>query len=641
MNRFKAFTIGGLILSLILCGCSQTLTATQKTESIVVDSPGEIKDTVTYLLEEMTLDEKIGQMTQVEKDSLKKGDITRYFLGSIISGGGAGPTPNTVEAWVEMVTDYQQEALATRLGIPVIYGIDAIHGIGHVRDATIFPQPIGLGATHNPDLVRQVAEATAAEMQALGLSWNFAPIVAVPQDIRWGRTYESYSEDTQLAARLGAAFVSGLQSIPQDYHPVTGQSIYVLATPKHFLGDGGTDFGTSTQNIIQPYLLDQGDMTYDEAAVRQLFLPPYQAVVDSGAMSVMVSFSSWNGVKMHAQKYWITDVLKGELGFKGFVVSDWGGIDQIDPDYYTSVVMAINAGVDMNMVPYDYLRFITTMKRAVMNGDIAMERINDAVDRILTVKLMLGVFADPLPDAVDLGVVGSVEHRDLARQAVRESLVLLKNENAALPIPRDSQLIYVAGLGADDMGMQCGGWTIQWQGQKGPIYPGTTLLDGIRASVSAGTEVQFKRDGDFEGMADVGIAVVGEMPYAEGVGDRSDLELLQTDINRINSMRDHSKKLVVVILAGRPLVITPYFESADAWVVAWLPGTEGIGVADVLFGEHPFTGRLPYTWPRSSDQLPININNSASLQGCAAPLFPLGYGLREGGSQPIEWLECP
>jgi len=641
MNRFKAFTIGGLILSLILGGCSQTLTATQKTESIVVDSPGEIKDTVTYLLEEMTLDEKIGQMTQVEKDSLKKGDITRYFLGSIISGGGAGPTPNTVEAWVEMVTDYQQEALATRLGIPVIYGIDAIHGIGHVRDATIFPQPIGLGATHNPDLVRQVAEATAAEMQALGLSWNFAPIVAVPQDIRWGRTYESYSEDTQLAARLGAAFVSGLQSIPQDYHPVTGQSIYVLATPKHFLGDGGTDFGTSTQNITQPYLLDQGDMTYDEAAVRQLFLPPYQAAVDSGAMSVMVSFSSWNGVKMHAQSYWITDVLKGELGFKGFVVSDWGGIDQIDPDYYTSVVMAINAGVDMNMVPYDYLRFITTMKRAVMNGDIAMERINDAVGRILTVKLMLGVFADPLPDAVDLGVVGSVEHRDLARQAVRESLVLLKNENAALPIPRDSQLIYVAGLGADDMGMQCGGWTIQWQGQKGPIYPGTTLLDGIRGSVSAGTEVQYKRDGDFEGMADVGIAVVGEMPYAEGVGDRSDLELLQTDINRINSMRDHCKKLVVVILAGRPLVIAPYFESADAWVVAWLPGTEGIGVADVLFGDHPFTGRLPYTWPRSSDQLPININNSASLQCCETPLFPLGYELREGGSQPIEWLECP
>jgi len=478
-------------------------------------------------------------------------------------------------------------------------------------------------------------------MQALGLSWNFAPIVAVPQDIRWGRTYESYSEDTQLAARLGAAFVSGLQSIPQDYHPVTGQSIYILATPKHFLGDGGTDFGTSTQNIIQPYLLDQGDMTYDEAAVRQLFLPPYQAAVDSGAMSVMVSFSSWNRVKMHAQAKWITDVLKGELGFKGFVVSDWGGIDQINLDYYTSVVTAINAGVDMNMVPYDYTRFIATMKRAVMNGDIAMERINDAVGRILTVKLMLGVFADPLPETTDLSAVGSQEHRDLARQAVRESLVMLKNENAALPIPRDSQLVYVAGLGADDMGMQCGGWTIQWQGQKGPIYPGTTLLDGIRGSVSAGTEVQYKRDGDFEGMADVGIAVVGEMPYAEGVGDRSDLELLQTDIDRIASMRDHSKKLVVVILAGRPLVITPYYQIADAWVAAWLPGTEGIGVADVLFGDHPFTGRLPYTWPRFSDQLPININNSASLAGCKAPLFPLGFGLGEGGSQPIEWLECP
>jgi beta-glucosidase len=642
MNRFRVLTICGLIICLILSGCSQILNPTTDNDSFTFEeSPDDIEDKVAYLLEEMTLDEKIGQMTQVEKDSLKEGDITRYFIGSVISGGGAGPTPNTVNAWVEMVSAYQEEALATRLGIPMIYGIDAIHGIGHVVDATIFPQPIGLGATHNPDLVRQVAEVTAAEMKALGLLWNFAPIVAVPQDIRWGRTYESYSEDTERVAQMGAAFVSGLQSIPDGLEPIDGQSLYVLATPKHFLGDGGTAFGTSTQNIIQPYLLDQGDMTYDEAAIRKLFLPTYQAAVESGAMSVMVSFSSWNGVKMHAQEYWITDVLKGELGFMGFVVSDWGGIDQVEPDYYSSVVSAINAGIDMNMVPYDYTRFITTMKRAVMKGDITLERINDAVGRILTVKFMLGMFAEPLPDAIDLEVIGSQEHRDLARQAVRESLVLLKNEKAALPISRDAKLIYVAGQGADDMGMQCGGWTTQWQGETGDIYPGTTLLDGIRKAVSAGTDVQYNQNGEFEGIADVGIVVVGEFPYAEGAGDRSELELSKTDLDTIALMREHSKKLVVVILSGRPLVITPYYQAADAWVAAWLPGTEGNGVADVLFGDYPFVGRLSYTWPRSSDQLPININNSTGLTGCETPLFPLGYGMGEAGSQPIEWLECP
>jgi beta-glucosidase len=596
---------------------------------------------VDDLLGQMTIDEKIGQMTQVEKNSMKPGDITKYSIGSILSGGGGSPSTNTAEAWAEMVNGFQQEALATRLGIPIIYGVDAVHGHGNLQGATIFPQEVGIGASRDADLVRQIGQATAEELLATGAQWNFAPVVAVPQDIRWGRTYEAFGEEPDLVSELGSAYIKGLQSLPDGYTPAAGQHLYLLATPKHFLGDGGTSFGTSTQVINKPYLLDQGDMRFSEAAVRTMFLLPYQAAVDSGAKSVMVSFSSWNGIKMHAQKYWITDVLKGELDFKGFIVSDWGGMDQISSDYYTSIVTGINAGIDMNMVPYDYVRFIKTMKQAVRNGDIPEERINDAVRRILTVKIELGLFEHPYADPTLLETVGSDEHRSLARQAVRESLVLLKNSNVTLPVAKDTRLIYVAGQGADDIGMQCGGWTIEWQGKTGDIQPGTTILQGIRAAVSPGTQVEYNSGGKFNGMADIGIVVVGEQPYAEGVGDVRDLNLSQADVQAITNMRSHSQKLVVIILSGRPLVITGQFQMADAWVAAWLPGTEGAGVADVLFGDFTFIGKLPYTWPRSNSQVPINKNNSANLTGCAAPLFPYDYGLNEAGDQPIEWLDCP
>lgn len=613
---------------------SQSTAATQ--------DPGQsIKARVDDLIQRMTLEEKIGQMTQVEKNSIQPGDITRYYIGSILSGGGGYPSENTAEAWAAMVDKFQQEALATRLAIPMIYGVDAIHGHANLYGATIFPQEIGLGATRDASLLQQIGQATAEEMLAIGIPWNFSPVVAVPQDIRWGRTYEAYSEDTALVKGLGSAYIQGLQSPPQGYQPVAGQTFYVLATPKHFLGDGGTTFGTSTANYIHPYLLDQGDMRYNEAAIRTLFLPPYQSAVEDGAMSVMVSFSSWNGVKMHAQKYWITDVLKGELGFQGFVVSDWGGMDQISSDYYTAIVTGINAGVDMNMIPYEYVRFIKTMEQAVSKGDISVERINDAVRRILTAKLKLGLFDHPYSDPALLDTVGSDSHRALARQAVRESLVLLKNNNAALPVSKNAAVIYVAGQGADDIGMQCGGWTIEWQGKSGNITPGTTILQGIEAAVSANTKVEYNLNGQFDGMADVGIAIVGEQPYAEGVGDKTDLSLSGKDIQTITNLRAHSQKLIVVILSGRPLVITPQFQVADAWVAAWLPGTEGEGVADVLLGEFPFVGKLPYTWPRSNIQNPININNLANRTGCAAPLFPFGYGQGEAGSQPIQWLDCP
>ncbi len=596
---------------------------------------------VEALLGQMTLEEKIGQMTQVEKNSIRAGDITRYFIGSILSGGGGSPATNTAENWAEMVDGFQREALATRLAIPIIYGADAIHGHGNLYGATVFPQAIGLGATRNVDLVYQIGQATAQEMLATGVQWNFAPVVAVPQDIRWGRTYESFSEDTDLVRELGSAYLQGLQSMPEGYAPASGQDLYLLATPKHFLGDGGTIFGTSTQNIFKPYILDQGDMRLDEASIRDLFLPPYQSAVESGAKSVMISFSSWNGTKMHAQEYWITDVLKGELDFKGFVVSDWGGMDQINSDYYTSIVTGINAGVDMNMVPYDYIRFINTMEEAVENGDIAMERIDDAVRRILTVKFELGLFDHPYSDPTLLETVGSDAHRELARQAVRESLVLLKNDNSALPIAKDTSVIYVAGQGADDMGLQCGGWTIEWQGKAGDIQPGTTILQGIQSAVSPNTKVEYSRSGEFDGKADVGIVVVSEWPYAEGVGDAKELSLSQTEIQALTNLRAHSEKLIVVVLSGRPLVITEQFPLADAWVAAWLPGTEGDGVADVLFGDYPFTGKLPYTWPRTDEQLPINKNNSANLTDCAAPLFPYGYAFGAADGPPMEWLDCP
>jgi beta-glucosidase len=607
-----------------------------------------VKSRVSDLLNQMTLYEKIGQMAQVDIYHISSGDIAKYFIGSILSGGQG----NSASDWASLTFSLQEEAMSTRLAIPLIFGADAIHGHGNILyGATIFPHEIGLGATRDEDLVYQIGQATAEEILATGFQWNFGPIIAVPQDIRWGRTYESFSEDPVLVSLLGSSYLQGLQSLPDGYTPAQGQEIYTLATPKHFLGDGGTTFGSTTHDTFllggtpfgtSPFLLDRGDMRYDEEAVRELFLPPYKAAVENGAMSIMISYSSWNGVQMHASKYWITDVLKGELGFKGFVISDWGGIDQVNKDsYYQSVVTSINAGIDMDMVPFNYQLFTRVMERAIWKGDISMERINDAVSRILTVKVKLGLFDHPFSDPSLFATVGSGDHRALARQAVRESLVLLKNENDALPISKDTPLFYVAGVAADDIGIQCGGWTVEWQGNPGDIQPGTTILQGIKDAISPNSKVVFSAPGNFSGVADVGIAIVGEKPYNEGDGDRATLSLSTLDTQLVRNLRQHSRKTIVIIISGRPLVITDVYQQADAWVAVWLPGTEGNGVTDVLFGDYPFTGRLPYTWPRTNEQLPININNIELTSGCDSPLFPFGYGLGEAGSKPIEWIECP
>jgi beta-glucosidase len=602
------------------------------------DSSQPIEARVEDLLARMTMDEKIGQMTQVENESIQPGDITTYYIGSILNGGGGAPADNNPKGWADMVKGFETEAMATRLKIPLIYGVDATHGNGHLYGATIFPQEIGMAATNNPALIEKIGAATAEELLATGFHWDFSPIVAVPQDIRWGRTYESFSEDTQLVSDMGAAYVKGLQTLPDGYQASPGQTLFTLATPKHYIGDGGTIWGSSrTDN----YMLDQGNVQVDEATLRKLYLPPYKAAVDSGAMSVMASFSSWRVTKMHAQRYLLTNVLKGELGFKGFIVSDWGGIDQVDSDYYKAVVTSINAGVDMNMVPTDYISFIGVMKQAVDKKDISEERINDAVRRILRVKFALGLFEHPYPDPTFIQTVRSDAHLAIARQAVRESLVLLKNDNSVLPIAKTTPKIFVAGQGADDIGMMCGGWTITWQGESGNITIGTTIINAIRVAVSPATTVDYNKYGKFDGKADVGFVVVGEMPYAEGVGDQADLSLTDADVKMINDVRPLVDKLVVIIISGRPLVITDQYSIADVWVAAWLPGTEGEGVSDVLFGDYSFTGKLPYSWPRSNAQLPINENNSAGKAGCDAPFFPFGYGLGESGSSPIIQPECP
>jgi beta-glucosidase len=655
MKHFLSFLI---LLSFVVsaCGGSQvpTLEATPEPaateidlgEVLYTDPSQPVEGRVEDLLKRMTLDEKIGQMTQVEKGSIKPGDITKYYIGSILSGGGGSPENNTPQGWYEMVEGYQNEALKTRLAIPIIYGVDAVHGHGNLLNATVFPHNIGLGAANNPELVEKIGRATAEEILATGIHWNFSPVVAVVQDVRWGRTYEGFGEQTELVTALGTAYVKGMQTLRDDDAVSPSQSIFTLATPKHFIGDGATIWGSSRTDT---YELDQGNMQVPENMLRELYLPPYESAVEAGALNVMASFSSWKGLKMHAQQPLLTSVLKDELGFNGFVVSDWQGMDQIFPDdYYASIVTSVNAGVDMNMVPYDYVKFIETMKQAVNNGDIPESRVDEAVRRILRVKFALGLFERPMPDPKYQATIRSREHVELARQAVRESLVLLTNTDNLLPLSKDTRIIFVAGAGGNNIGLQSGGWTLEWQGKTGNDNAGTTIFSGIKAAVDPTTRVEYNRDADFSEfkdadgnplVADVGIVVLAEEPYAEGMGDRADLTLSESDIKLIEDTKRQSQHVIVILLSGRPRVITDQLPLADAWVAAWLPGTEGGGVADVLFGDYPFTGKTPYSWPRTNEQLPINVNNSGDKTGCDAPLFPFGYGLTIGEPSPA-LLEC-
>lgn len=603
---------------LILAGAAQGRQAAPPAQARLAAFDAQVRP----LLASMTLDEKIGQMTQPDQEFLKDpSDVATLFIGSVLSGGNSDPVTNTIENWTAMYEALQAQAVKTRLRIPLLYGVDAVHGHNNVIGTVIFPHNIGLGATRNPKLVEEVTRITAKEVRATGINWAFAPCVAVPRDERWGRTYEGFGEDPTLVALLGEAAVRGLQGDLRS--PVS-----VAACAKHFVGDGGTGFGTGMPNSEQPggrFPLDQGDMTIPEAEVRRIHLAPYVDAIRAGVVTIMPSYSSWNGEKMSGSKYWLTDVLKTELGFEGFLISDYNALDQLPGDRAAQVERSINAGMDMVMVPQAYREFITTLKGLVENGRVPMARIDDAVTRILRVKFAMGLMEkdwSPKADPALLESVGSAAHRAVARRAVRESLVLLKNERGTLPFRPGLKRIHVAGAAADDLGVQCGGWTIQWQGDRGPLTVGTTLRAAIEQSARRGTEVTYSADGSGAAGADVAVVVIGEPPYAEFFGDRRDLDLSAADVELVKKVRATGVPVVVVLLSGRPLIVNDVLSQADAFVAAWLPGTEGLGVADVLFGDHAPTGKLPMSWPKSNAQLPINVGDASY-----DPLFPYGFGL--------------
>jgi len=576
------------------------------------------------LLKKMTLDEKIGQMTQPDQMFLKSiDDIDKYHLGSLLNGGDSDPkTGNDFESWRTMYNRYQARALKTRLRIPLLYGVDAVRGHNNVIGAVMFPHNIGLGCTRDAALVEKAARVTAEEVRATGINWAFSPCVTVPQDIRWGRTYEGYSESPDIVKVLGEAAVRGLQqgglSNPQA----------VLACAKHFAGDGGTTWGTGTPKVHGVAVpLDQGDTRVDEATLMRVHLQGYITAIRAGVGSIMPSYSSWNGVKCSMDKHLLSDILKREMGFQGFLISDYGALNSLPGDYKTQVAESINAGMDMVMVPDKYELFIDTMKTDIADGRIPMSRIDDAVTRILRVKLAMGMMDARRPELADPKLAksfGSPEHRAVARQAVRESLVLLKNDHHVLPLAKNAARIYVAGKNADDIGNQCGGWTIRWQGQSGDVTKGTTILTAIRAAVSKNTQVTFAKDGSGAAGATVGVVIIGETPYAEMMGDRKDLHLADEDVAAIRNVKKAGVPVVVVLISGRPMFLDNVLSDADAVIAAWLPGSEGAGVADVLFGDYKPTGKLSFTWPRASSAT-LHREDSGYKT-----LFPLDYGLTYG-----------
>ncbi|MGE5644746.1 MAG: glycoside hydrolase family 3 protein [Acidobacteriota bacterium] len=573
---------------------------------------------VNALLAKMTLDEKIGQMTQPDQQYLKSdSDIAKYFLGSVLSGGDSDPKAgNSLEAWTNLYDRYQKQTAKTRLAIPLLYGVDALHGHNNVLGAVIFPHNIGLGCTRNAALVEKIARITAEEVRATGINWTFAPCVTVPRDERWGRTYEGFGEDPGMVKELGEAAVRGYQG--RDL----SNPLAVLACAKHYAADGGTIFGTGE---MKGHPLDRGDVRLDEKTLREIHLQGYITAIRAGVGTIMPSYSSWNGVKCSGNKRLLTGILKEELGFEGFLISDYAAIEALPGDYKAQIAGSINAGMDMVMVPRRYEEFFAKLKESAQDGTVPMSRIDDAVRRILRVKFAMGLMDKNRSQLADRKLwksFGSAEHRAVARDAVRQSIVLLKNDRGTLPLARTAKRIHVGGKNADDIGNQCGGWTIVWQGQSGAITPGgTTILQAIRKAAK-GSEVTFAKDGTGAAGANVGVVVIGETPYAEMDGDRTDLALAPEDVAAVNNMKAAGIPVVVVLVSGRPLVLGEVLDKADAVMAAWLPGTEGDGVADVLFGDYKPTGKLTHSWPRSTAQVPVNVGDKNY-----DPLFKYGYGL--------------
>ncbi|CAO2827016.1 unnamed protein product [Amaranthus hypochondriacus] len=582
---------------------------------------------VKDLLSRMTLEEKIGQMVQIERSVASQQVMKNYYIGSVLSGGGSVPSEKaSAQTWINMVNEFQKGSLSTRLGIPMIYGIDAVHGHNNVYKATVFPHNVGLGATRDPELVKRIGAATALEVRATGIPYVFAPCIAVCRDPRWGRCYESYSEDPKIVQEM-TQIIPGLQGqIPKNYRKgvpyVAGQK-NVAACAKHYVGDGGTTKGINENNTV-----------IDFHGLLSIHMPGYYNAIINGVSTVMVSYSSWNGVKMHSNYGLITGFLKNTLKFRGFVISDWQGIDRITSpphtNYSNSVRLGIQAGIDMIMVPYNYTEFIDDLTYHVKNKNIPMSRIDDAVKRILRVKFEMGIFEYPFADTSLIHHLGSQEHREIAREAVRKSVVLLKNgeggDKPMLPLPKKAPKILVAGTHAHNLGYQCGGWTIEWQGLSGNnLTQGTTILTAIENTVDPKTEVVYQENPNTNYVKSnkfsYAIVVVGERPYAETFGDSLNLTIAEPGYSTITNVCG-AVKCVVVIVSGRPVVIEPYVSQMDALVAAWLPGTEGQGVADVLFGDYGFTGKSPRTWFKTVDQLPMNVGDPHY-----DPLFPFGFGL--------------
>ena len=606
MSGYVRYSIKLLIVVSIFYSCKQ-----QMNENITADRI--IEQKVDSLVALMTLEEKVGQMTQVRHfDDISDEDISTKFIGSIIHT--QGPLPgNDASEWQSRFVALQKKALSTRLGIPLLFGVDAVHGQNTYEGATIFPHNIGFGASGNADLVKKAASITALEAQATGFNWVFSPCVAIPYNEKWGRMYEAFSESTKLTTELTSASIKGHQGELLDKNTV-------MATAKHFIGDGATDFGE-----------EGGNTSLSKEDILTHLLPPYKAAIEEGVGSIMASFNTLKGVSMHAHKELITATLKGTMKFDGIVVSDWKGYSRFGE---TDI---INAGIDMVMaVDGDLDEYHDGLKKAILDGTTPQERIDDAVRRILRQKFRLGLFDNPFPDSTLIEKIGIPEHRNVARQAVRESLVLLKNDHDILPLDKDSSKIVVVGEFADNSGLQSGGWTMNWQGSRESYEGATTILEGIRKQFNG--EVIYDKDATGNHDADVAIIVVGETPYAEFYGDIGgevdayELTLTETHQNYLNSYVDRGIKVVVVLISGRPLVTTAQIGQSDAFVVAWLPGSEGDGIAEVLFGSYDFKGKLPHSWPKSEEDYkgkygPNFWNNSIE------PLFPFGYGLRYNYNQ--------
>lgn len=587
-----------IIFTILLIFSCNSLQNKNEVDYDYLDSNLSTDRRVEILLDQMTLDEKIGQMTQVERNSLEDTNhIASYHLGSVLSGGGS--SPGDLQAWRNMIRSMQDIALSTRLRIPILYGTDAVHGHGNLRGSVIFPHNINLGAANDPELVKKIGEITALEMRISGTNYNFAPCLAVSRDERWGRTYESYSEDHRIVSSLGAAFVEG----QQDGWPHKG----VATSIKHFVGDGSTDKGK-----------DRALSIISEDELRNIHLYPYIESIKAGAASVMISQHSWNNIEMHGHCS-INQILKGELNFKGFVISDWAGIDQIPGDYISDVEKGINAGIDLIMVPDKYMDFNRYATENVQSGKIPISRIDDVVSRILKVKFEMGLFENPYPLDLPLELVGGKDHRAVAREAVQKSMVILKNEDI-LPIRKGN--VVITGSSAENMGKQCGGWTIQWQGRSGDITEGTTIAQGLIATAPQDVNIKVSNNEDDYKESDLIIVAVGEYPYAEWEGDREDIRLNKKDRDLISKIENTGRPFITILVSGRPMVVTDEIKMSDAFIASFLPGTEGEGVADIIYGKVKPTGRLSFSWPISNDQIPVNFNSEEN-----SPLYPIGYGL--------------